>query len=115
MDHSIARVVFYAGLAAVVLGALAGMRPLWRSSVLSPASIQRRPYWTGSAVGAVLVFLGQLPDWRSGLAIASAVAFVMTGTAWRFTSHLKIGDTVYAASRHNRRPDPPPALPVDGE
>jgi hypothetical protein len=39
----------------------------------------------------------------------------MTGTAWRFTSHLKIGDTVYAASRHNRRPDPPPALPVDGE
>ena len=86
------------------------MFPLWRSRTLSPASIQRRSYWTGSIVGALLVFVGRLPDWRSGLAIAFAVAFVMVGTAWRFTSHLRVRDRIYAASHHNRRPDPPPAL-----
>jgi hypothetical protein len=102
--------VFYAGLTATVVAAVAGMFPVWKSRRLSPASIERRTYWTGCIVGSLLVFFSQLPDWWSGLIITSAIVFVMVGTAWRFTSHVKIGNRIYAASHHKRRPDPPPAL-----
>ncbi len=89
-----ARILFYAGLTAIVLAAVAGMFPLWKSRRLSPASIERRTYWTGCIVGSLLVFVSQLPDWRSGLIIMLAIVFVMVGTAWRFTSHVKIGDRI---------------------
>lgn len=104
------RVLFYAGLAAVVVGGLLGMFPLWKSRSLSPASIQRRCYWTGCLGGPLLMFVSQLPDWRSGLFVALASLFVVVVTAYRFTSHLKIGGRVYEFMRDSRRPDPPPAL-----
>lgn len=106
-SETVTKVLGFAGLVVVVLGAIGGMLP-WKSRRLSPASTQRRLYWTGCVVGAVLVFVSQLPNPGSGLIIAFAVVFVMVGTAWRFTSHLKIGGKIYAASAYHRRPDPPP-------
>ena len=103
------RVLFYAGLAAIALGTLLGMFPLWRSATLSPASIQRRFYWTGSIVGPLLMFVSQLPDWRSGLFVALASLAVLVLVAYRFTSHLKLGGRIYEYMRDPRRPDPPPA------
>jgi MFS family permease len=102
--------LFYAGLAAVVLGTVSGMFPLWRSRTLSPASIQRRCFWTGSIGGPLLMFVSQLPDWRSGLFVALATLSVLVLVAYRFTSHLKIGGRIYEYMRDPRRPDPPPAL-----
>lgn len=110
MDHAtFIKMLGAAGLVAIVLGGLGAMLP-WKSRRMSTASIQRRVYWTGTAASALLLFVSQWPDWRSGMIIAFAVAFVMVGSAWRFTSHLKIGEKIYAATRYHRRPDPPPAL-----
>lgn len=109
------RVLFYAGLAAIVLAGLFGMFPLWKSRRLSPASIQRRCYWTGAIGGPLLMFVSQLPDWRSGLFVACASLLVGVLVAYRFTSHIKIGERIHAFLRDPRRPDPPPALRADGE
>lgn len=87
--------VFYAGLAAITLGAIAGMLPM-------SASSRRRCYWTGTVVGALLLFVGGLPDWRSAVFVSLCAALVMVAVAWRYTSHLKIGDKVYAFMRINR-------------
>src|SRR5512139_879738 len=114
-SSAVATVLFYAGLAFVALGTVASLFPLWKSRRLSPASIQRRSYWTGCVVGSLLVFGSQLPDWRSAFIITVAIVFVMVLTAWRFTSHLKIGGRIYAASAYHRKPDLPPALQSDGE
>jgi hypothetical protein len=111
----VSRIVFYAGLGAIVGGALLGMFPLWKSRTLSPASIQRRCYWTGAIGGPLLMFVSQFPDWKSGLFVALASLFVLVLTAWRFTSHLKVGGRIYAASAYHRKPDPPPALRSDSE
>ncbi|RDH77215.1 hypothetical protein DVS77_17520 [Mycolicibacterium moriokaense] len=85
----------------------------WKSRRLSTASIQRRVYWIGCVVAAALLFASQIPDWQAGTIIAFAVVFVMVGTAWRFTSHLKVGGRIYAAGHYHRQPDPPPALGDD--
>lgn len=115
MDHAtLATALGAAGLISMVLGALGGMFP-WKSPRLSTASIQRRVYWIGCIAGALLLFVSQLPDWRSGLIITFAVVFIMVGTAWRFTSHLKVGGRIHAASAYHRKPDPPPALRSEGE
>ncbi|WNG93394.1 hypothetical protein [Mycobacterium sp. ITM-2016-00318] len=108
MDPS--RMVFYAGLTAILLGAVGGMFPLWRSRTLSPASIQRRCYWAGAIGGTLLMFASQWPDWRSGLFVAFASLFVLVLSAYRFTSHIKLGGRIYEYMRDPNRPDPPPAL-----
>jgi hypothetical protein len=110
----VAKAMFYAGLAAIVLGGLGAMLP-WKSRRLSTASIQRRIYWTCTTVGTLLLFAAVLPDWRSALFVSACAALVMVGTAWRFTSHLKVGGRIYAARAYHRKPDPPPALQSDGE
>jgi hypothetical protein len=110
MDHStLTKALGAAGILAIALGRAAAMVG-WKSRRLPTASIQRRVYWIGSIVSAVLLFLSQWPDWRSGLIIAVAVAFFMVAAAWRFTSHLKVGGRIYAASPYHRKPDAPPAL-----
>ncbi len=112
---TVERMLFYAGLAALVLGGLFGMFPLWKSRTLSPASIQRRFYWTVSIGGPLLMFVSQLPDWRAGLLVALASLFVMVLIAYRFTSHIKLGGRIYEFMRDPKRPDPPPARAGDGE
>lgn len=113
---TVARFLFYTGLGpAIVLGGLFGMFPLWKSHTLSPASIQRRFYWTGAISGPLLMFVSQLPDWRSGLIVACASLFVLILVAYRFTSHIKLGGRIYEFMRHPGRADPPPALRSDGE
>ena len=112
MTAEVSKTVFYAGLAAIALGGLAAMIP-WKSRRLSSASIQRRVYWTGTVAGTLLLFAGALPGWPAAFFVGACAAFVMIGTAWRFTSHLKIGGKIYAASQFHRQPDPPPALPPD--
>jgi hypothetical protein len=104
------KVLFYSGMVVIVLGGLGSLFPLWKSRKLSPASIERRVYWTGCGIGSTLLFVSQLPDWRSGLIVAFAAAFVLALTAWRFTSHIKVGGKIYAITHANRQPDPPPAL-----
>lgn len=115
MDHAtLSKALFTLGLASVVLGTIGAMLP-WKSRHVSTPSIQRRVYWTCSIASAILVFVSQLPDWRSGLIITFAVVFFTVGTAWRFTSHLKVRGRIYAASNYGRQPDPPPALRSDSE
>lgn len=103
-------VLFYAGLTAIVVGTLTSLFPLWKSRTLSPSSIQRRTYWTGTVVGVLLLFAGALPDWRSALFVSLCAALVMVAAAWRFTSHIRLGGRTYQFMRDSRRPDPPPAL-----
>jgi hypothetical protein len=103
-------VLLYSGLVVLLLGGLGSSFPLWKSRVLSPASIERRVYWTASSVGTILLLLSQLPDWRSGIGIAVAATLILVLVAWRFTAHLKVGGKIYSATYTNRRPDPPPAL-----
>ncbi|OBK70741.1 hypothetical protein [Mycobacterium sp. 1274761.0] len=110
MDHlTTGKALGYVGLALIVVGGVAAMMP-WKSRRVSTASIQRRVYWTGAVTGAMLLFVSQLPDWRSGLFVAVAVALVLVLMAYRFTSHIKIGGKVYEFMRDPRQPDPPPAL-----
>jgi hypothetical protein len=87
----------------------------WKSRRLSPASIQRRVYWTGTIAGALLLFAGALPGWPSAIFASACAVFVMIGTAWRFTSHIKIRGRIYEFMRDPRQPDPPPALRSDRE
>ncbi len=114
MMAELSKTLFYAGLAAMVIGGLGAMIP-WKSRRLSSASIQRRVYWTGTIAGTLLLFAGALPGWPSAIFVSACAALVMIGTAWRFTSHLKIGGKIYAASQFYRKPDPPPALRSDSE
>lgn len=98
------------GIAAMILGGICGMFPLWKSASLSPDSIQRRCYWTGFAAAVVLFFAAFLPDLKSALFVSVAAAIGMVSIAAMWTNHIKINGRVYAASAGNRRPDRPPAL-----
>lgn len=113
MDHlTMAKTLGYAGLALIVGGGIGAMMP-WKSRRLSTASIQRRVYWTGVVTGLTLLFLSQLPDWRSGLFAAVAVALILLLMAYRFTSHIKFGGKIFEYMRDPHAPDPPPALGHD--
>ncbi|OBB10966.1 hypothetical protein A5662_08185 [Mycobacteriaceae bacterium 1482268.1] len=115
MDHlSIGKALGYIGLALIVLGGIGGML-LWKSRRLSTASIQRRIYWTCCITASALLFASQIPDWRSGLFAALAVACVLVLIAYRFTSHIKLGGRIYEYMRDPRMPDPPPARAADAE
>ncbi|MCX2934959.1 hypothetical protein ORI20_32375 [Mycobacterium sp. CVI_P3] len=100
----------YIGLAAIIAGGILGMFPLWKSATLSPDSIERRVYWTGCAIGSVLLFFSQFPDWRQGLFFSIGAAVALLAIAFQWTNHIKINGRIYSAFNNNRRPDRPPAL-----
>ena len=93
---------------ALIVGAIGGSTPLWKSRRLSPDSIQRRTYWLCCALVVVFGFASQLPNISGGLFVAATSALVLVGIAVYWTNHLKINGRVYAASSRNRRPDRPP-------
>lgn len=103
-------VCFWVGIALMGLGTLAGSFPLWKSSSLSPDSIKRRVYWASVSMAAVMFFLSQLPDWRSGLFFGICIALGLVAIAFTWTGHIKVAGRVYSASPTLRRPDRPPAL-----
>ena len=111
----VAKALFYAGVVAIALGTLTSLFPLWKSRRLSPASIQRRLYWTGSLGGSLLLFIALLPDWRRALFVSLCAVLVVIAVAFRFTTHIKIRDRIYAYMHDSRQPDPPPALSPDRE
>jgi hypothetical protein len=89
--------------------------PLWKSATLSPDSIERRVWWTGCAAAAVLMFVAQLPDWKSGLFVSIMTAVALFFVAGLWTNFIKINGRVYGAFNHNR-PDRQPALaPAEDE
>lgn len=95
------------GIGVMLLGGLFGMFPLWKSARLSPDSIQRRSYWTGCIIAAVLFFVSTLPDWEEGLLVSIAMAVAMFTVALMWTKHVKINGRIISGSRE---PDRPPAL-----
>ena len=93
-----AKALFYAGIIAIAFGTAASIFPLWKSRRLSPASIQRRVYWSGSLVGSLLLFVAVLPDWRSALFVSLCAVSVVVVVAFRFTidtSRSATGSTRY--------------------
>ncbi|MCV7230240.1 hypothetical protein [Mycolicibacterium komossense] len=89
------------------------MFPLWRSATLSPDSIERRVYWTGSAIGVALLFASQLPDWESATILAVAIGVSLVVVALKWTNHVKLGGRIYSVFSNNRGPERPPALRSD--
>lgn len=86
---------------------LAIVVPGWDTATLSRRSVKRRMYWTGTAVGMVLLFLGALPDLQSAVAFVAAAAILMTGWAYFRTSNIKLGGRIRSADAAQREPDPP--------
>lgn len=104
---TLALVLVAAGALALALGAAIPGRA---SATVSKRAAKRRIYWTGTAVGVILLFLGGLPDLQSSIAFVAAATILMTGWAYFRTPHLKIGDRIYAAYEPHRAPDPPPGV-----
>lgn len=103
------------GVVSLVLGTVLSLSPLWKSATLSPDCIQRRVFWTGSALAVVLFFLASLPNWRSGLFVSVATAVAIGAIAFKSTNHIKINGRIYAMPPSKRAPDRPPALAPDVE
>ena len=103
-------VLLWVALTALVIGAVGGSVPLWKSATLSPDSIERRVYWPCSAVVVIVGFVAQLPYWPGALFVGGCSALALTCIAFYWTNHIKIDGRVFAAFAHNRRPDRPPAL-----
>lgn len=106
------QILGYSAIAALVVGVIFSSFPPWKSATLSPDSIERRVWWTCSAVATVLLFFAQLPDWRSGLFVSIMTAVAVFFIAGLWTNFIKINGRVYGAFSHNR-PDRPPALQSD--
>ncbi|MDZ4268504.1 MAG: hypothetical protein U1D00_22900 [Mycobacterium sp.] len=98
-------VLLAAGTAALLLAAAVPGRDTAR---LPKRAVKRRIYWTGTAVGALLLFLGGLPDLQSSIAFVLAAAILMIGSAYFRTPYLKIGGRIRSAYAPHREPDPPP-------
>ncbi len=103
------------GLVSLALGTVLSLSPLWKSATLSPDSIQRRMFWTGSALAVVLFFLASLPNWPSGLFVSVATAVAIVAIAFKSTNHIKINGRIYAMPPSKRAPDRPPALAPDAD
>ncbi len=98
-------VLLGAGALALLLGAAV---PGWDTPTVPKRAMKRRVYWTGTAVGVVLLFLGGLPDVQSAVAFAAAAVVMMTGMAYFRTPNIKINGRIWAAYPPHREPDPPP-------
>jgi len=55
---------------ALIVGAIGGSTPLWKSTRLSPDSIQRRTYWLCCVLVVVFGFASQLPNIPGALFVA---------------------------------------------
>jgi len=106
-------VLVWLAFGAVAIGALGSIFAPWKSRTLSPDSIERRFYWTGCAVGCVLLFCSQLPNVPRGLFGATAAALGLIAIAFLRSNHIKIGGRTYAAFKFLRGPDRPPAGATD--
>lgn len=102
--------VFTFGLAIMLAGAVCSSFPLWKSASLSPDSIERRTFWTGTVVGLVLLFIACVPNWTMAFSLVGGLGFMLVFIAFFKSSHIKIKGRIYAADAHNREPDRPPAL-----
>lgn len=109
-----AKTLMWVGLSLMVLSALCGWFPLWKSETLSPESIKRRVFWSGMAVSLVLFFLALLPDLRASMIGTVGMALGILAIAFRWTGHIKIRGRIYTADPSLRRPDSPPALTRNG-
>lgn len=68
----------------------------------------RRTYWTATVAAGLALFLGSLPDWRTGIGM---IIFTFTGMAFAayiYTPYIKIHDKIFAFNAADRLPDPPP-------
>jgi hypothetical protein len=99
---------FWLAVTALAVGMIGSTLIPWRSSTLSADSIERRFYWSGSAVAAVMLFISQWPDWTRGTLGALALCVGLVSIAFLRTSHIKIGGRIYAAFPVLREPDRPP-------
>ena len=106
--------LFWIATVLVVFATVFGWVPLWKSSTLSPDSIQRRVFWTGMAGSLPLVFLAMLPDVRGAIFVVTCSALVIVMIALRWTRHVKIGQRIYGATSERHCPDRPPVLTDDG-
>jgi hypothetical protein len=95
-------------LVGLVLAGPLSLFPLWRSATLSPDSMKRRIFWTGTAIASVSMFPAVWPNWKLGVATSILVALAMTSIAARFTRHIKIRGKVYGV-QHNDGPDRRPS------
>lgn len=100
--------MFWFAMAALAIGAVGSTLIPWRSSTLSPDSIERRFFWGGSAAACVLLLFSQSPNWARGAFGAGALAVALVAIAFLRTSHIKIGGRIYAAFPVLREPDRPP-------
>ncbi|MCV7369177.1 hypothetical protein CRI77_02065 [Mycolicibacterium duvalii] len=103
MDQA-SNVLLIAGAVALVLAAVVPGRD---TAHLPARAVKRRIYWSGSAIGAALLFAGGLPDLQSAVAFLAAAAILMTGWAYFRTPYLKIGGRIRSAQPAHRIPDPP--------
>ncbi len=101
---------FWICLIPLAIGYLGSEFALWKSATLSPESIKRRCYWAGVSGFLVCMLLSQIPDWKDGLLAVGLFGLRFLSLAFFRSSHIKIGDTIYAARPSYRRPDRPPAL-----
>jgi len=103
------------GLALMLAGGIGSCFPLWKSTTLSPDSIERRTYWTGMGTGLTLCFAACAPDWR--LAVFSTLILGIGAVVIAFfkSNHIKINGRIYAADASKREPDRPPALAKNDE
>lgn len=103
MDQT-SNLLLLAGAAALLLAAVVPGRATGR---LPARAVKRRIYWTGSAIGAALLFAGGLPDVQSAVAFLAAATILMTGWAYFRTPHIKLGGRIHSAQPAHRQPDPP--------
>jgi hypothetical protein len=92
-------VLLVAGAVALLFGAAV---PGWDSRSASKLTVKRRIYWGGAVVGAVLLFLGGLPDLQSSVAFVGAAAILMVGFAYFRTPYIKLGGQVRSADPRYR-------------
>ena len=103
------------GLVALAAGVILSMFPLWKSATLSPDSIERRVYWTGTTIAVLLFSLSALPNWRTGLFVFFGGSLAILAISFMATKHIKINGRISARSATLRTPDRPPALTRDSD
>lgn len=99
--NQISNVLLIAGAVALLAAAIVPGRA---TEGLSAGQVKRRIYWTGSVIGAALLFAGGLPDLQSAVAFLAAATILMTGWAYFRTPHIKLGGRVYSAHPTHREP-----------
>jgi len=75
----------------------------------------RRMFWAGVGVAVVSAFfIAFPPDWKSGAQLSAFVAFMMLGTAYFTSPHLKFRGKIHAAFRADVEAEDPPGRTPSG-